>query len=42
MIQRREHLRFALESRDALEVGRERGRQRFERDVAAKFRVTSR
>ena len=29
MVQRREYLRLAFESRNALDVGRERGRQRF-------------
>ena len=39
VIERREHLRLAREARDTLRIGREGGRQDFERDLATKFRV---
>ena len=39
MIQRGEHLRFALEPRDAFGVGRERVRQNLDRDRSAKLRI---
>ena len=39
MIQRREHLRFALEPREPIRIGRERLRQDLERDVAIQPRV---
>src|SRR5689334_11084805 len=39
MIQRREHFRFTLESRDAFRVGEERARRHLERDLALQARV---
>src|SRR5439155_809261 len=41
MIQRRQHLGFALEAGHALGVGGEVGEQDFERDVAVQARVAS-
>jgi len=40
MVERREHLRFAREARDAIDVERERFGQHFDRDVAIELRVT--
>ena len=39
MIERREHLRFALEPRQPIGIGRERVRQDLDRDVAIQLRV---
>ena len=39
VVQRREHLPFALEARDAIGVGRERLGQNLQRDVAIEVRV---
>ena len=39
MIQRREHLRFALEARQAIGIARERFGQDFDRDVAIQLRI---
>ena len=39
MVQRREHLRFALEAREAIGIGGEGVRQDLDRDVAIELRV---
>ena len=39
MVQRCEHLRFALESRDAIRITDERGGEDLNRDVAIEFRI---
>ena len=39
MIERREDLRFALEAREPIRIGRERVRQDLQRDVAIQLRV---
>ena len=39
VIQRREHLRFALEAREPIRIARDRCRQDFDRDVAIQLRV---
>ena len=39
MIERREHLRLALEPRQTIRIQYERGRQHLERDVAIQFRI---
>ena len=39
MIERREHLRFALEARQAIGIAGERRRQHLDRDVAIQLRI---